>query len=265
MVRMHLIAIASIAGLLLAAPVARAQVVDPIHYTLTAPPSDFEWGCFGPCECPVLVRGPMVGGFSLRLSNVGPIYSDYDVLGVQWKVQDGSNIITITGSGTYRRGGEAANMDQLVLDLSFNGEPAQHFDSGLVPTTVEFPAIQKRISLHQEFCHDTVLTVAAKPGGSASVDPNGTAASLTLAPNPFDSGTTFAFTLARDAVVDLAVFHVSGRRVRSIVASEAMRSGPYARAWNGHFDDGRVAPAGLYLVRLRTPASVVTRALSKLH
>jgi hypothetical protein len=211
------------------------------------------------------VRGPLTGSFSLRQSNIGPIYTDYDVLGVSWKVQDGSAIVTIKGSGTYRRGGEAANMDQLVLDLSFDGGPVQHFDSGLVPTAVTFPAISKRISLHGEYCHDSVLAVVAKPGGTASADLQSALPALLLTPNPFDRSTSFAYTLPRDGIVDLAVYDVGGRRVHAIVAGAWMLRGQHVSAWNGRLDDGSDGRPGVYLVRLRTPEGVVTRALTKLR
>jgi hypothetical protein len=265
MSRAYSIVLASLAGLLLAAPVARAQVADPVLYSVESPPSDFEYGCFGPCACPILIRGPLTGTFSLRQSHIGPLYTDYDVLNVVWKVPGTTDAIKITGSGTYRRGGEAANMDQLVLDLSFDGGPAQHFDSGLVPTTAAFPAIDKRISLHSEYCHDSVLVVVAKPGGTASAGLELAAPSLVMTPNPFDASTAIGFTLSRDAVIDLAVFDVVGRRVRAVLAGVAMPRGTHVSVWDGRWNDGTNAAPGLYLVRLQSPHGAVTRALSKLH
>src|SRR5881397_835798 len=53
---------------LLAATPAHPQASDPVPYALASPPSQFEWGCFGPCACPVLVRSPLTGTFALRQS-----------------------------------------------------------------------------------------------------------------------------------------------------------------------------------------------------
>ncbi|TMQ72803.1 MAG: hypothetical protein E6K80_01845, partial [Candidatus Eisenbacteria bacterium] len=91
-------------------PVARAQSTSPdtVAYSLASPPSDFEYGCFGPCACAVQVRSPLTGTFLLRKSRIDPLYTYYDVLDVRWKVPDATHNTTITGSGVYRRGGEVA-------------------------------------------------------------------------------------------------------------------------------------------------------------
>src|SRR5262245_58645127 len=48
------------------APPCRGQTDPGVLYTLASPPSQFEWGCFGPCECPVLIQSPLGGSFILR-------------------------------------------------------------------------------------------------------------------------------------------------------------------------------------------------------
>jgi len=74
--------IAVVGSLAAAAPVHAQGNPDPIPYALTSPPSDFEWGCFGPCACPIVYQSPMAGGFVLRPSHVDPLYTYYDVLDV---------------------------------------------------------------------------------------------------------------------------------------------------------------------------------------
>jgi hypothetical protein len=110
---------------LLLAVAARAQssAPDSVLYVLASPPSQFEWGCFGPCACPILIQSPLAGGFTLRRSDSDPLFTYYDVFDVRWKLADGAQSVGITGSGTYRRGGEVTLEDQLTLDLSFNGGP----------------------------------------------------------------------------------------------------------------------------------------------
>jgi hypothetical protein len=234
---------------------AEAQVADSSGYALATPPSEFEWGCFGPCMCPVFVRGPLAGTFILKRSHVDPLFTYFDVLDVRWKVQDATSSTVITGSGTYRRGGEAATQEQLVLDLSFNGAPPQHFDSGLRSPGATFPEIDTRISLHGEYCHDSVLVVDAKPANVAIVPGGGAAAvALSAAPNPFSESAVIAFTLPRDAVVDLGVYDLAGRRIATIARGETLPRGSYTRSWNGRAAGGAVAPAGLYVVRLETSA-----------
>ena len=250
---------------LLAATPAHPQASDPVPYALASPPSQFEWGCFGPCACPVLIRSPLTGTFVLRQSQVDPLYTYYDVLDVRWQVPDATQPVAITGSGTYRRGGEFALMEQLTLDLSFNSGPLQHFDSGLNPPTAPFPEIHTRASLHGEACHDSVVEVDAKPSSVSGVGDRPQAASLTAAPNPFTGATEIGFVMPRAGTADLGIYDLAGRRVRSLIGHEWLGSGAHTRAWDGQLDGRVAAPPGLYLVRLDTPMKRMTRTVAKVR
>jgi hypothetical protein len=249
---------------LVAAPV-HAQIVDPLLYSLQSPPSEFLSGCFAPCMCPVQFEGPLSGTFSFRESHRDPLFTYYDVLGVSWKYYDSGRVVAITGSGSYRRGGEVAETEQLSLDLSFAGGEVQHFDSGLSPAGAPFPEISTRISLHGEFCHDSVLVVDAKPGGVANAGDAARTLSLAVAPNPFKGWTEILFTLSREGSVDLGVFDITGRRVRSLAHHEWFSGGTQVRVWDGRFDDGRAAPAGLYFVQIDAPSGRIMRRLARVN
>ena len=73
-----------------------------------------------------------------------------------------------------------------------------------------------------------------------------------VTPNPGSGPVRIDLQLARAAVVatetELALFDLSGRRVATI-DRQTMTTGSRSVAWNGRLDDGRVAPAGLYLLR----------------
>jgi hypothetical protein len=254
------------AALALAARPASAQIADPVRYTLSSPPSTFEWGCFGPCECPILDREPLTGTFSLRRNHVDPLFEYYDVLGVQWKIPGASTsqAVTITGAGVYRRGGEVALTQELTLDLSFDGGPVQRFTSGVVPVVAPFPEIAAKISLHDMVCLDSVLTVDANPFGLADVPP-GREPQVAVAPNPFAGATDLAFAVPVAGRVDLGVFDVTGRQVASVVSGEWLEAGRYHHAWDGRRQDGTAASPGLYLVRVRTPLGAATRVVVKLR
>lgn len=245
---------------------AQSSLPDSLSYSLVAPPSEFQYGCFGPCACPILVRSPLTGTFSLRKSGVDPLYTYYDVLDVRWRVPDQTHSITIVGSGTYRRGGEVAVMEQLTLDLSFDGGPPQRFDSGLHPPGASFPEIKTQISLHSQFCFDSVLVVDAKPlGGSVGIGDGELRPTLSASPNPFGSSTEIQFAVSKPEFVSLGVFDLSGRRVRALVSHEWITSGRQTRAWDGLLDGGASAPAGLYFVRLDLPTGGLKRAVTKLR
>jgi hypothetical protein len=68
-------------------------------------------------------------------------------------------------------------------------------------------------------------------------------------PNPFNPHTTIRFDLAEPARVEVAVFSVAGRRVRTLV-SENRLPGVHEVVWDGRDADGRVVPSGLYFCRM---------------
>lgn len=70
-------------------------------------------------------------------------------------------------------------------------------------------------------------------------------------PNPFNPTTTIRYALAKDADVEMVVYDLTGRRVRTLLASQQVEAGPHEVVWRGLDDDGRAASAGVYLCRLR--------------
>src|SRR5262249_41361533 len=71
-------------------------------------------------------------------------------------------------------------------------------------------------------------------------------------PNPFRGRTALRFGLSRAGNVQLELFDVSGRRVRSLV-SGALPVGEHTAAWNGRDEGGNAVRPGVYFVRLTTP------------
>lgn len=70
---------------------------------------------------------------------------------------------------------------------------------------------------------------------------------LAGAPNPFNPQTVISFTLAEAAAVRVTVHDAAGHLVRVIEDGVARASGRQETAWDGRNDDGRAAPAGVYL------------------
>ncbi len=245
-----------------------AQAQTPTSNTVIyqlARESDFEWGCFAPCVCPVLVREPMLGTFELTRVASDPLFDYYDVTNVRWKLPNSPTAVSIVGSGKYRRGGEVALEEQLTLDLSVNGGEPQHFDSGLVPPHASFPEISTTISLHGQYCFDTVMIVVAKPAGVAGVDAGSVALSLSATPSPFRGSTDVQFSLARAGRVDLGIFDVTGREARSLAHAELVAAGRFRRTWDGLLAGGAAAPPGLYFVRLATADGLRSVPIVKLR
>jgi hypothetical protein len=134
-----------------------------IEYQL-APASGYVCGCQPPCLCPIKLYDDLTG--SLELGFVGSLPNWFDVYRVQdvdWLLVDQKKPVHITGSGLYEIGGQVALMHRLQLDLSFDGGPVRHFDSGLVQGGGTFPEIAIDIALNGFYCLDEVFTVAAFP------------------------------------------------------------------------------------------------------
>jgi hypothetical protein len=83
-------------------------------------------------------------------------------------------------------------------------------------------------------------------------------------PSPFRERTTLGFALARPGDVELAVFSVDGRRVRTLV-SGSRDAGEYHVVWDGRDDGSQPAAAGIYYLRLITPQGRFNRRLTLLH
>jgi len=77
-------------------------------------------------------------------------------------------------------------------------------------------------------------------------------------PNPFNPSTVISFTLPHSGPVDLAVYDITGRKLRTLV-SGPLAAGSHTAAWNGRDEDGRPSAAGVYFAVLR--AGKTTAAL----
>jgi hypothetical protein len=82
-------------------------------------------------------------------------------------------------------------------------------------------------------------------------------------PNPFRQTATIAFSLAQGGPVELAVFSVDGRRVRTLVR-EPREPGEYRLTWDGRDDHGNPMSAGIYYTHLKAAQRGFTRTLTYL-
>lgn len=78
-------------------------------------------------------------------------------------------------------------------------------------------------------------------------------------PNPFGETTRIDYSLARESRVSVDVFDVRGRLVRVLKEPSLTPTGTGAVHWNGRNDRGRRVPAGVYFVKIRAGAEVLTR------
>jgi hypothetical protein len=80
-------------------------------------------------------------------------------------------------------------------------------------------------------------------------------------PNPFNPATKIVFALARGGAVDLAVYTVDGRRIRTLVDG-GREAGRHEVAWDGADERGNRVASGTYYVRLTAPDIARTLAVS---
>jgi len=83
------------------------------------------------------------------------------------------------------------------------------------------------------------------------------------APNPSSRATRIGFALPRAASVDLRVFSVDGREVRTLVRA-ALPAGLRSATWDGRDARGARAGAGVYFARLAVEGHVLFQRLVRL-
>ncbi len=79
-------------------------------------------------------------------------------------------------------------------------------------------------------------------------------------PNPFNPSTMISFTLPRNGTVGLAIYDVTGRRVRSLV-SDDLDAGSHVVRWDGRNEVGQRAASGMYFYKLEAGGSTLTRKM----
>lgn len=70
-------------------------------------------------------------------------------------------------------------------------------------------------------------------------------------PNPFNSSTIIPITLFREAEVEVEIFDLTGRKIRSLVNGK-MAAGTQRIVWEGDNDAGKPVASGMYFYRIRS-------------
>jgi hypothetical protein len=69
-------------------------------------------------------------------------------------------------------------------------------------------------------------------------------------PNPFNPTTTIRFTIPRSVKVELFVFDITGRRIKTLV-SKQMPAGTHAVQWDGTDNSGKKVASGIYFYQIK--------------
>lgn len=100
------------------------------------------------------------------------------------------------------------------------------------------------------------LTVLNPPSSIVSAPeevPSATSrVALHVRPSPFASRAWIVVDRPASMILGIAIYDVTGRRIRSWSSADVSRLGTSAVSWDGRTDRGVAVPAGVYYVRMRT-------------
>jgi endonuclease/exonuclease/phosphatase family metal-dependent hydrolase len=111
---------------------------------------------------------------------------------------------------------------------------------------------------------DLSATVGGATGAGAMVTATDVAGIQSAHPNPFGSSTTIRFGVGRPGRVELRIYDVRGREVRTLVAGE-LAAGAQVRTWDGRDAAGHALAPGIYFARFASGATVETEKLVRLR
>jgi len=83
-------------------------------------------------------------------------------------------------------------------------------------------------------------------------------------PNPFRTDTTIRYEVAKLGLVQIDVFDIQGRLVRSLL-KEVREPGRYETAWDGKDDQGRETGPGIYFYHVRASGADETRRMIRVR
>ena len=87
--------------------------------------------------------------------------------------------------------------------------------------------------------------------------------SISQYPNPFRTTTTLRFTVAQASSVDVRIYDVTGRLVRTLIDRRLSR-GEHVQVWDGLDDRGTSVAPGVYVVRIEAGTSAQSRVLVRI-
>jgi len=83
-------------------------------------------------------------------------------------------------------------------------------------------------------------------------------------PNPFNTTTTIKFSLPETSPVNLIIYDVSGRLVRTLIDGQVVEAGRKEMRWDGIDDSGRQVSAGVYFAKMSAGEFVDVRRMALL-
>jgi len=198
-----------------------------------------------------------------------------------WAVSSGGKILhTVNGGGTWeeQNSGVSVNLFGLYFQDRYsgwvagdNGNILETEDGGLTWIVEESGTTYKLHSVDSNYPHG--IWVAADYGYILHKDNDGPPSSVNgpqkttitklfaAFPNPFNPATTIRYDLPRREAVNLRVYDITGRHVKSLVLGTVEEPGINEVTWYGRDDAGRVVAAGVYFYRLEAGTFCETKRM----
>jgi hypothetical protein len=200
-----------------------------------------------PCPLPPLVRLTQPGG--------GEQFDAGATVDVRWTALDDGGVSSIRLELSSDGG---TTFSDIAIDEPNDGTYAW-----------SVPPINSGSCVIRVTAYDGALDAASDQNGApftinyvAGVTPRGARADAFRLgepqPNPMSRSATISYSVARDTPIDLAVYDLGGRRIRTL-ARESVRAGEHSVTWNGRDDGGLRAPPGIYLVRFEAGSQTRTK------
>lgn len=81
-------------------------------------------------------------------------------------------------------------------------------------------------------------------------------------PNPFNPSTTIEFTLPLNKLINLRIYDMAGREVRTLIAPAEYAAGKHAVVWDGKDNAGQAVASGQYIYRLEFGSFVKSKVMT---
>ena len=82
-------------------------------------------------------------------------------------------------------------------------------------------------------------------------------------PNPFFSSTNLSFSLKHSEFVNLSVYNIQGKKVKTIV-NKKMKGGEYEISWDGKNENRSILSSGIYFIKLKMDNYINVKKIVKI-
>lgn len=190
-------------------------------------------------------NGSGTDGLEVVYNSAGYVH---DGLAIRFSVDPGLAWLSV-----YPSGGTLAPQANTSLDVTMDAtnllEGVYYADVIIASNDPDSPAVTVPVT----------LTVTSGTGVGGEVADG--AVFFGAVPNPFNPATALHFSLPDESRVDLRIYDVAGRLVRSLV-SGPRPAGPNKVVWDGTDDSGRAVASGTYFARLVVDKQAEIRSLT---